>query len=286
MNALERAEYVTLRLVRRFVFSERMANRAARWLPYYASNQNEQKPEQIVSNYVDRLHAIGLHLQSRDILEVGAGRVNLVGYGLVAAGAASATLLEPYVAFDAKRDSLLLKSHPDYAHIDRARVSRVPTFDEIKSGSVQVLLSNSVLEHVRDLTSFFRECKRVLAPDGIMLHLVDYRDHFFKYPYGFLIFSSKTWSRWLDPGDLPRWRLPDHVRAMRSAGFEVAELERASQPDAFEEVRDQLAPQFQSQNEDVEVTFAALMAALPVQLEPNQGGIGIETPTSESSQTC
>ena len=35
-----------------------------------------------------------------------------------------------------------------------------------------------------------------------MLHVVDYRDHFFKYPLHFLQFSQNTWRRFLNPGRL------------------------------------------------------------------------------------
>ncbi len=278
MNKLQRAEYIALRLVRRFVFSERTANRFARWLPYYAPNQNELHPEEIVSRYTRFLRTEGLTLHGQNVLEVGAGRTNLVGYGLIAAGATSATLLEPYVAFDTKRDKELQGSHTQFAAVNSTLVSRVQNFAEVEPRSVDILLSNSVLEHVRDLASFFKGCKRVLAANGVMLHLVDYRDHFFKYPYGFLTFSADTWRRWLDPGDLPRWRLPDHAHAMRTAGFEVTELERTVQPLEFQKVHELLDSQFLAMGEDAQVTFAVIMAALP----PTQQ-IQAELPTTRVS---
>lgn len=260
MNALQQAEYVTLRLVRRFVFTEHMANRLARWLPYYESSVNEAQPTRIVDEYVRALTAAQLALAGKRVLEVGAGRTNVVGYGLVAAGASSAVVLEPFVSFDAPRDRALRAAHPVLAAVDAGRVQRVRDFADVPVASIDLMLSNSVLEHVRDMHRFLTDCRRVLAPHGVMLHRVDYRDHFFKYPYGFLTFSDTTWSRWLDPGDLPRWRLPDHLRDFAKAGFIVSVLDRQIAADEFERIRSHLAGRFVEAPSGVEVTGATLLA--------------------------
>lgn len=260
MNALQRTEYVALRLVRRFVFSERMANRLARWLPYYASSVNEAQPLRIVDEYVSSLASAGVTFAGRRVLEVGAGRTNAVGYGLLAAGASAVTLLEPYVAFDAARDAALRASVPAFAAAKAPTIHRVASFTEIAAASVDILLSNSVLEHVRDLRTFLANCRRVLAPDGLMLHVVDYRDHFFKYPYAFLMFRETTWKRWLDPGDLPRWRLPDHLREFDAAGFSTDVLARESAAEEFARVRNRLADRFADGAPGIEVTAATLLA--------------------------
>lgn len=260
MNALQRAEYVTLRLVRRFLFSERMANRLARCLPYYAPSVNEAQPLHIVDEYAGSLASAGATFAGRRVLEVGAGRTNAVGHGLLAAGANKVTLLEPYVAFDAGRDATLRASVPAFAAADASAIRRVAHFAEIDTASIDVLLSNSVLEHVRDLRTFLADCRRVLAPDGLMLHVVDYRDHFFKYPYAFLTFREATWKRWLDPGDLPRWRLPDHLREFAAAGFTTDVLARESAAEEFARVRTRLADPFADGTPGIEVTRATFSA--------------------------
>lgn len=260
MNALQRYEYVTLRLIRRFVFTEHLANRLAGWLPYYAHSVGENEPARIVAEYVRNLAAADLSLDDKRVLEIGAGRTNAVGYRLAGAGAATACMLEPFVAFDLKRDKALRAAMPALTAIESARVSRAQAFDEIAAGSIDLVLSNSVLEHVRPIDAFFADCRRVLAPNGVMLHRVDYRDHFFKYPYGFLTFSATTWARWLNPGDLPRWRLPDHTAALRRAGFVVSVLESCSEPGAFAAIRPRLKPPFDGDDADIAVTSATILA--------------------------
>ncbi|MEO6297206.1 MAG: methyltransferase domain-containing protein [Dokdonella sp.] len=260
MNALQRFEYVALRLVRRFFFNEKIANRLARWLPYYAPSVGEHEPERIIAQYAADLAQAGRQLAGMRVLEVGAGRTNGVGYGLVAAGAVSASLLEPFVEFDAQGDQALRQASKALTDVDTTKVCRSRSFAQIAPASIDLLLSNSVLEHVRDTAAFFADCARVLAPGGVMLHRVDYRDHFFKYPYGFLTFSDATWSRWLDPGDLPRWRLSDHLSAMRDAGFDVSVFDRQTLPDAFDRVRRQLTGRFAQPLPDIDVTGAVLLA--------------------------
>ena len=145
MNALQRYEYVTLRLIRRFVFTERLANRLAGWLPYYAPSVGENDPARIVADYVRALAAANVVLAGQRTLEVGAGRSNGVGYGLIAAGATSACLLEPFVAFDAARDAALRESSPAFAAVDPRKLRRVRDFSQIADASIDLILSNSVL---------------------------------------------------------------------------------------------------------------------------------------------
>lgn len=47
----------------------------------------------------------------------------------------------------------------------------------LPSGSVDVVVSNSVLEHVPDLDAMFREAARITKPGGFGVHGIDYQDH-------------------------------------------------------------------------------------------------------------
>ena len=125
-------------------------------------------------------------------------------------------LMEPYAEFDETLDDLLLSRLADSQDYDKqilkSRVQRLRGLKAIESQSVDIILSNSVMEHVSDPHELFGELKRVLRNDGVMLHIVDYREHFFKYSYHFLQSSRRTWNRFLNPGDLPVWRLDDTLQ--------------------------------------------------------------------------
>lgn len=259
MNAYARLEYVSLRLVRRFLLSEKLTNRIAAWLPYYRSSVNETSPESIVAAYQSALQASGVALENLCVVEAGAGRTNVVAYGLAAAGAKHVCAMEPFVRFDTALDgNLLRRCYPNSQGL-REKVARATSFDELPEESIDLVVSNSVLEHVGDVDRFFADCHRVLRPGGVMVHLVDYRDHFFKYPYAFLTFDDSTWSRWLNPGDLPRWRMHDHVSAMGRACFDVDVVEQDSMPEEFARIKHMLAPRFASAGPDVAVTQALLV---------------------------
>lgn len=49
----------------------------------------------------------------------------------------------------------------------------------LATGSVDVVFTNSVLEHVPDMVSVLAECARITKPGGFGLHGIDFRDHRF-----------------------------------------------------------------------------------------------------------
>lgn len=251
-------EYIALRLARRFLFSDAFLLHWGSCLPYYRTNANQTDPTPVCDLYTVAMNSLGLELAAeRTILEVGSGATDTVGRALLKHGLAGSRghviLYEPYAApiataIPAAETGLL------------GRIDRLSSLEKITSGSVDLIVSHSVLEHVRAPQILMRELGRILKPDGWMIHAVDYRDHFFKYPYHFLLFSRRTWERWLDPGDLPRWRLSDHRQLFRSCGFDVRILHSATQADEFHRVTGYLAAEFDATDPDVSVSTAVLAA--------------------------
>jgi len=253
-------EYIPLRLLRRFVFRGSLLQKLASITPYYEVSRNEVSSDPIVAEYARHLAIAGATLQGTDILEVGSGRTNSVGRALARAGARQVTCYEPHAGFDAAGDARLLAASGPGAESLAVQVVRVTSLAQVADASVDLVLSSSVLEHVRDLRSLMNEVKRVLRPSGAMLHLVDYRDHFFKYPFHFLQFSGRVWDRFLDPGDLPRWRLSGQVRVLEEAGFRVEVLARDCDAAGFAKVAPHLASDFDAADPEIAVTHAALFA--------------------------
>lgn len=254
-------EYVTLRVARRFLFSDAMLHRVGRFVPYYRVNSNEVDARPVVELYRRALERSGHALPSpATILEIGSGATNSVGYALARSPMAGAdgrvVLFEPFAALDEAADARDRAAAPPDAV---SRVRRLRSLDGVPAGSVDLVVSNSVLEHVRDFEATVAELDRVLSPSGIMLHAVDYRDHFFKYPYHFLLFSRPVWDRWLDPGDLPRWRLGDHLRQLRARGFSTQVIDAVSMPDEFAKVAPSMSPAFDRADPEVAVASATLI---------------------------
>jgi SAM-dependent methyltransferase len=254
-------EYVVLRLARRFVFTEGILKRFGGLVPYYRANANEVEAYPVIELYQRSLTRSGRRLPANPvILEIGSGATNSVGYALarhrVAGTHGRIVLFEPFASLDEAAD----RRHradlpPDIAQ----RVQRVSTLQGIASGSVDLVLSHSVLEHVRDLAPTIAELDRVMALSGIMLHAVDYRDHFFKYPFHFLLFSRRFWDRWLDPGNLPRWRLGDHLRLLQAGGFRTEVLDFEALPSEFAKVASAVHPDFDRSDPNLAVARATLL---------------------------
>jgi len=261
---ISNVEYVALRLVRRFVFPERLQG-IGRYLPFYRTNLAETEPDHICRLYVDWLARACRSVSGKRVAEVGSGATNAVGYALVCAGAVRVWCVEPYVAFDRKTDGVLLQQLSRLHNRDpekiAAAVTRSDSFASIGIGNADIIFSHSVLEHVSNLATFFSESSTALANEGVMLHIVDYRDHFFKYPLHFLQFSTRTWQKYLDPGDLPRWRLRHHRAALERAGFDVRVLHQDEDPSEFARIRSHIAADFDLEDPSLGVLSAVLYCA-------------------------
>jgi hypothetical protein len=101
----------------------------------------------------------------------------------------------------------------------------------IASSSIDVVVSNAVLEHVADLGSVATELARVTVSRGINLHQIDFRDHRdFDAPLEFLLIDDATYK---DQDRYGNWRYiwgnrlrPSEVAAMfLSVGFDNLAIE-------------------------------------------------------------
>jgi SAM-dependent methyltransferase len=280
-------EYVTLRLIRRFLFTGEALDRLGGLIPYWRVNQGRLDPAPIVSAYQRLAREAGRGLDNIRAVELGCGAANGTGYEWTARLGGTWTGVEPFARFDPELDARLREEtawrHPgappgeDTLHATSAAhapdaacetatarrtgaaVRRVNDLDALDDASADVIVSNSVLEHVSDPAALFRQCARVLAPGGFMLHRVDYRDHFFKYPFHFLTFSREFWDNVLNPGDLPRLRLDDHLALLTRAGFAVSVVERETAPAQLAAVAPFLAPEFASRHRDMLATTIAAL---------------------------
>jgi SAM-dependent methyltransferase len=148
---------------------------------------------------VDRLlryqRALGhdIDFAGRSVLELGAGPV--LGWALtgLALGAQRYTVLDPSFNadvidamapyFNDQRRWLALAfgavaSPRELLDSDRLQIVRAPGASSgVPDASVNLILSNSVIEHVLDVDELVAELDRVSAPGGVQYHFVDFSDH-------------------------------------------------------------------------------------------------------------
>ncbi len=257
-------EYILLRMIRRFLVPYSFLVRFGHLLPFWRANQNQADPRVITELYATHLRTLGREIAGSQIIELGIGTTNSSCYALAAAGAAIVWGVEPFVDFDALLDEKLCERTAQLCGTTAAdlksRVRRVQSLADVPPRGAQLALSHSVLEHVSDPPALFRELLPLIAPGGGALHLVDYRDHFFKLPYHFLRFKATTWNRWLNPGDLPRWRLYDHIESLERGGWSARVVEQGVEENAKGDVASRLSPDFRRDDERLWIARAALWA--------------------------
>ena len=258
---LSNIEYIVLRLLRRFVFTSGFLIKYGAFIPYYRVNLNQFNPSSIVGDYKKYLEAANIDpMKVSSILEIGVGATNSCGYEMAFQGFAQGgkiTMFEPYTDYDRVLDNKIF-CNLGYAGEIRDSIHRVRNLSNIEANSVDLVLSNSVLEHVDDFLGLMTQLKSVLKPGASMLHIVDYRDHFFKYPYHFLQFSKRVWDRYLNPGDLPRWRLSDHLEILSEANLLVEVLSSEVDELALSKIKSYIHPMFDAKRY-ISVTRAVLL---------------------------
>lgn len=247
--------YLFCRILRRFLPWTLLPKKLKEKIPGFKPNLGEVNQEGIFSIYQNNIPLpFDQWLPGKAILEIGTGRTNGGCYVLVAHGASKAVSFEPFRPLDKERDELQLREVAATRQLKeddlRKRVLRVTSVDPLPDESFDMVLSLAVLEHVTNMPVFTNDLWRLLKPGGVMFHAVDYRDHFFRYPYHHLLWSAKTWSRFLDPGDLPRWRIGDHVNFFMQKGFDTRIVKSSSLDPEFCRIKDRIHSEFTSRYDD------------------------------------
>ena len=113
--------------------------------------------------------------------------------------------------------------------------------------SVDLLLSQAVLEHVDDLPSTYEALARWVRPGGVMSHQIDFRSHGMSDKWdGHRRYGDRRWrvARGRRPYLLNRQPLSAHLELLQSTGFIVVEQDVASMPSSYRQ--NELARRFRA----------------------------------------
>jgi SAM-dependent methyltransferase len=109
----------------------------------------------------------------------------------------------------------------------------------LPSNSIDFIHSTSTMEHIppADLRLILGECRRLLAPAGLVSLYIDYRDHY-SYAdrgisvYNFLQYSDAAWSRFNSSLQYQnRLRHPDYLELAGKCGFRILSERRVAPSD-------------------------------------------------------
>lgn len=231
-------------------------------------------PGAAVERYMNTLQKQGATLSGKRVLVFGYGGNFAVGCELLRAGAAHVVLVDAYAPPDDRQNRGLLPEFDSYLRADGNRV--LPRLEmmtlvqgDIRQASlspVDIILSTSVYEHLADLGGITRALAHFTFPDGIHVHFIDLRDHFFKYPFEMLCYSERTWCLWLNPtSNLNRCRLPDYQQVFgenfTEVDLEILECDAV----ALQAARARIRPQYLTGDEQIDaVTQICVVARQPL----------------------
>lgn len=225
---------------------------------YLQASGDTSKPAKAVRDYAEIAARHGLSLAGQRVCVVGSGGGLGIGIALLEAGVGQAVLQEPFAPQRPARDKKLLAP----ALIDKYLVSdgqalrprderlllvrdTLEQFAAAKPGSVDFIVSKSVLEHVENLDSLIAASARLLQPGGINIHFVDLRDHYFRYPFEMLAYTQETWDRWLKASNtLNRLRRNDYERIFRRYYDDVRIETNLSLPEEFARMKPRIRREF------------------------------------------
>jgi len=230
-------------------------------------------PSAAVQRYVDLLSARGRSFQGQRVLVFGYGGRFDVGFSLLKEGAAHVILCDRYAPPDEKHNLRLFGAEQKYFFVEkqglrprREWMTLVETDvrDTRARGEVEavdIVLSSSVYEHLDDVEGITRALADLTKPEGIHIHYVDLRDHFFRYPFEMLRFSESTWRNWLNPSsNHNRYRLWNYRRAFEAC-FGRVEIEILTcEEQAFRKLQPYIRSEFISgdMEQDAAATFRIL----------------------------
>jgi hypothetical protein len=129
-----------------------------------------------------------------------------------------------------------------------------------------VVLSSCVFEHLEDVEGVTRALAQLTSSHGVNIHLVDLRDHYFKYPFEMLCYSEVAWRKWLNPGsNLNRFRMVDY-RQVFERYFQKVRLEVIAQDElAFQHALPRIHPEFLTGDPDIDsATLIQVVAHIPL----------------------
>jgi hypothetical protein len=228
-----------------------------RWL--IQPGPESYNPEAAANRYILTLADHGISIQGKRTLVFGYGGRFAIGMELLKHGAAHVVLCDHFISLDYERNLRLLPEYKDYLIENSGSINPRPEFITLLHGDIRepaiqkeiaqvdFVLSSSVYEHLDDVSRITKVLADLTLPDGIHLHFVDLRDHFFRYPFEMLTYSNRIWKSFLNStSNLNRFRLFDYKNVFEQYFQRVDIHVLARLENEFQAASSRIRPEFLS----------------------------------------
>lgn len=234
-----------------------------------------RRPSEAKARYLQALQRTHHSLEGARVFVLGYGGSFGLGVSLLQAGASHVILQDPYAPMWDRINREVAADAGPFLHVNQQHVIPNPRWitvvrqqvDEyaVDADRVDLVLSSSVFEHVKQPAEVAAALSRLTEPNGLNLHIVDLRDHYFRYPFEMLCHSERTWNRFLNPPvNLNRYRLRDYQSAFAQSFGEVECQILESDLPAFRQASHRVRTEFKSGDESQDsATKIMVLASLP-----------------------
>ena len=269
-----RIAYVVPRVIRHF-----MPESTADWMKkrklIIKAGLETLNPQAAAQRYLEYFQKEDISIKNKIVLLFGYGGNITTACELLQAGAAKVIACEregfPYPVFAEQiqqaypryfiRTQNMLQPDSNFIQIVHADIRQAA--DEQNLEKADVVFSSSVFEHLDDVEGITSALSRLTKPQGKHLHFVDLRDHYFKYPFEMLTFSSGAWQHWLNPtSNLNRYRIP-HYQAIFEKYFASVTIKTIeSNPEEFRKVKAHIREEYRSGEESIDAATIITITAV------------------------
>lgn len=182
-------------------------------------------------------------LKDKICLEIGPGNSYLNAYNLLMNGAQKVFLIDKFprnfsnkkqIIFFQKEISFIKKKYKKEKlfFINDNKINK--KYIEFIIGDVtqykfknkfDLIISISVLEHIKDIKEFIFSLSKIIKPKGLMYHYIDLRDHYnFNNPFLFYRYPQKIWEKYLTREGISytnRLRYCDYLAIFKKYNFKI-----------------------------------------------------------------
>ncbi len=224
-------------------------------------------PDKALSQYLSILDKQGISIAGKKCLLFGYGGNFGLGCMLLEQGAAHVVLVDKYAHPNTKRNLALLPRYEKYLEYTGKKV--LPRSDNITlhhddiqklSTTVDIVLSSSVFEHVENVEEVTQSLSTLMNPQGVQIHFIDLRDHFFKHPFEMLCYSKNIWDKWLNPSSyLNRYRMLDYQRIFEAYFTDVKITVLETNVYEFQKVKSRICKEFLTGKNEIDSITSILV---------------------------
>ncbi|MCK4327344.1 MAG: methyltransferase domain-containing protein [Candidatus Diapherotrites archaeon] len=223
----------------------------------------------------------GIH--GKTVLEIGPGNSSALALNFLANGAAKYIMVDKFPrVFDTEfQKDFFRKESAFYLEKYGRKVAKfikgggldgrhtkfinegVENMPSVPDGSVDIVVSVSAFEHVKEVKESLSEVSRVLAPGGVLVSQINMQDHYnFNSPFRFLKYSDFAWRCLLTKEGhsyTNRLRIDDFLGLMAEAGLGATVLSSDNWEGALD--KRAFAPRFREKKEsDLRIMSATIIA--------------------------